>query len=165
MFFFGCVDGIVFYFSCGHISSPIFFFLLLIFILVHGNDLVCTEVADWSLGLSVCYDVRFPGLFQALRWPEASGVHKNDDQKSITQSSSSSSQCTPSSPVNRAEVFLVPSAFTPRTGAPHWEVLLRARAIETQCYVIAAAQAGKHNEKRTSYGHSMIVDPWGTVGK
>ncbi|KAK3305198.1 carbon-nitrogen hydrolase [Chaetomium strumarium] len=62
-----------------------------------------------------------------------------------------------------ADIITFPSAFTVPTGKAHWEVLLRARAIETQCYVIAAAQVGRHNEKRVSYGHSMIVDPWGTV--
>ncbi|XP_078061598.1 deaminated glutathione amidase-like [Mustelus asterias] len=62
-----------------------------------------------------------------------------------------------------AEILTFPSAFTVTTGLAHWEPLLRARAIETQCYVVAAAQTGKHNEKRTSYGHSMVVDPWGCV--
>lgn len=62
-----------------------------------------------------------------------------------------------------AQVLLVPSAFTVPTGRAHWEVLLRARAIETQCYVVAAAQAGRHNEKRESWGHSLIIDPWGVV--
>ncbi|KAK3942805.1 carbon-nitrogen hydrolase [Diplogelasinospora grovesii] len=62
-----------------------------------------------------------------------------------------------------AEIITFPSAFTVPTGKDHWEILLRARAIETQCYVIAAAQVGKHNEMRTSYGHSMIVDPWGRI--
>jgi len=62
-----------------------------------------------------------------------------------------------------AHTHLVPSAFMPSTGAAHWEVLLRARAIETQCFVIAAAQCGAHNEVRKSYGHTMIIDPWGKV--
>nr|KAK4119227.1 carbon-nitrogen hydrolase [Parathielavia appendiculata] len=62
-----------------------------------------------------------------------------------------------------ADIITYPSAFTVQTGKAHWEVLLRARAIETQSYIIAAAQAGRHNEKRVSYGHSMIVDPWGVV--
>ncbi|KAK3899115.1 carbon-nitrogen hydrolase [Staphylotrichum tortipilum] len=62
-----------------------------------------------------------------------------------------------------ADLITFPSAFTVPTGQAHWETLLRARAIETQCYVVAAAQVGNHNEKRVSYGHSMIVDPWGTV--
>uniref|UniRef100_A0A8C8VRG5 Deaminated glutathione amidase n=1 Tax=Pelusios castaneus TaxID=367368 RepID=A0A8C8VRG5_9SAUR len=62
-----------------------------------------------------------------------------------------------------AEILTYPSAFTVTTGSAHWEVLLRARAIETQCYVVAAAQTGKNHESRTSYGHSMVVDPWGSV--
>lgn len=61
------------------------------------------------------------------------------------------------------DILTFPSAFTVPTGNAHWEVLLRARAIETQSFVIAAAQVGRHNEKRVSYGHSMIVDPWGVV--
>lgn len=62
-----------------------------------------------------------------------------------------------------AQVLLVPSAFTAKTGAAHWETLLRARAIESQSYVVAAAQTGRHNERRESWGHSMIVDPWGQI--
>uniref|UniRef100_A0A914CTR1 Nitrilase and fragile histidine triad fusion protein NitFhit n=1 Tax=Acrobeloides nanus TaxID=290746 RepID=A0A914CTR1_9BILA len=62
-----------------------------------------------------------------------------------------------------AQILSYPAAFTVNTGLAHWETLLRARAIETQCYVVAAAQTGKHNEKRSSYGHSMVVDPWGAV--
>ncbi|KAM4664034.1 deaminated glutathione amidase isoform 2-T4 [Discoglossus pictus] len=62
-----------------------------------------------------------------------------------------------------AELLTYPSAFTVTTGLAHWEVLLRARAIENQCYVVAAAQTGSHNQKRASYGHSMVVDPWGVV--
>jgi deaminated glutathione amidase len=62
-----------------------------------------------------------------------------------------------------SEIITFPSAFTVPTGKAHWEVLLRARAIESQSYILAAAQAGYHNEKRASYGHSMIVDPWGEV--
>ncbi|VDN56412.1 unnamed protein product [Dracunculus medinensis] len=64
---------------------------------------------------------------------------------------------------NGAHILTYPSAFTLNTGLAHWETLLRARAIETQCFVVAAAQTGKHNEKRVSYGHSMVVDPWGTI--
>lgn len=60
-------------------------------------------------------------------------------------------------------MILYPSAFTPQTGRIHWEPLLRARAIETQSYLFAAAQVGQHNEKRSSYGHSMIIDPWGKI--
>ena len=62
-----------------------------------------------------------------------------------------------------AQMICYPSAFTPLTGAAHWEVLLRARAIETQCYVIAPAQIGDHHSKRSSYGHGMIIDPWGRI--
>ncbi|KAF9364827.1 Nitrilase [Mortierella sp. NVP85] len=62
-----------------------------------------------------------------------------------------------------AEILTFPSAFTIKTGEAHWEVLLRSRAIETQTYVVAAAQVGKHSEKRSSYGHAMIVDPWGRI--
>lgn len=97
-----------------------------------GEQVVCCKTPFFSVGLSVCYDIRFFHLYSALR-----------DQG--------------------AEVLLVPAAFTQATGKAHWEVLLRARAIETQSYVLAAAQIGKHNEKRLTHGHAMIVDPWGTV--
>jgi predicted amidohydrolase len=97
-----------------------------------GHDVVVADSAVGKLGMSVCYDLRFPELYRAL-------ARKG------------------------AEVLLVPAAFTLTTGKEHWEVLLRARAIENQCYVAAAAQTGRHNEKRESYGHAMIIDPWGTV--
>ncbi|KAG6765283.1 hypothetical protein POTOM_029310 [Populus tomentosa] len=97
------------------------------------NDIVAVDSPVGRLGLSVCYDLRFPELYQQLRFQ------------------------------HEAQILLVPSAFTTITGQAHWEILLRARAIETQCYVIAAAQAGKHNEKRESYGDTLIIDPWGTV--
>eukprot|EP00047_Mylnosiga_fluctuans_P011051 m.19381 g.19381 ORF g.19381 m.19381 type:complete len:300 (+) comp3434_c0_seq1:1104-2003(+) len=86
-----------------------------------------------NVGLSVCYDLRFAPLYNALR-------HQGE-----------------------CDVILIPSAFMPATGAAHWEPLLRARAIETQSYVVAAAQAGAHHAARTSYGHTMAVDPWGKV--
>lgn len=92
-------------------------------------------VADtpWGgLGLSVCYDVRFPELYRRL---VSAG----------------------------ARMLTVPAAFTLHTGKDHWHVLLRARAIENQCFVIAAAQSGRHSPTRQTYGHSVIVDPWGTV--
>ena len=140
---------------------------------VPGNRLVSSSVSGWNLGLTICYDVRFSELYKALR-----GVHRiqQDTPRHVNHSISApvdakmkhDKQSTDScSGVIRpgAEVMLVPAAFTPKTGEPHWETLLRARAIETQSYVIAAAQAGAHNAKRTSYGHSMIIDPWGTVGK
>lgn len=85
-----------------------------------------------QLGLSICYDVRFPELFRRLA---AEGM----------------------------ELLAVPSAFTARTGAAHWQVLLRARAIENQCIVIAAAQGGQHANQRETHGESMIVSPWGEV--
>lgn len=97
-----------------------------------GDRAVLTEAAGLKLGLTVCYDVRFPVLHRALA--EAG-----------------------------AELIAVPAAFTVPTGAAHWEVLLRARAIETGSFVIAAAQAGEHENGRATYGHSMIVDPWGKI--
>jgi len=97
-----------------------------------GSEVVVIDSPIGRLGLSTCYDLRFPEMYEAL-------VRKG------------------------AEVLLVPSAFTVPTGQAHWEILLRARAIETQCYVLASAQAGEHNDKRASYGHSLIVDPWGKV--
>lgn len=87
-----------------------------------------------KVGLTVCFDLRFPKLFQSLRYDYD------------------------------ADIILVPSAFTVPTGRAHWEVLLRARAIETQCMIVAAAQSGQHNSKRTSYGHSMIINAWGEIG-
>lgn len=84
------------------------------------------------LGLSVCYDLRFPELYRAL-----------------TQAG--------------AELFCVPAAFTAKTGQAHWETLLRARAIENQCYVIAPGQFGEHPGGRRTWGHSLIVDPWGEI--
>ena len=85
-----------------------------------------------GVGLSVCYDMRFPELYRQLT---ALG----------------------------ARFLTVPSAFAPQTGRAHWEVLLRARAIENQCFVLAPAQCGTHSPERSSYGHSIAVDPWGTV--
>lgn len=93
---------------------------------------VCHDSPIGSLGLSTCYDVRFPEQYAELV-------------------------------KHGAQVLLIPSAFTVPTGQAHWHTLLRARAIENQCYVIAAAQYGVHNQKRTSYGHSIAIDPWGVV--
>ncbi len=96
-----------------------------------GDEVVTASVAGRVLGLSVCYDLRFPELYRAL--------------------------------VDRgAEVLAVPAAFTAVTGRAHWEVLLRARAIESQCFVIAPARVGRWDSGAT-YGHSCIVDPWGRV--
>jgi predicted amidohydrolase len=97
-----------------------------------GDTAVVGEAAGMKLGLTICYDVRFPALHRTLA--EAG-----------------------------AEVITVPAAFTVPTGEAHWEILLRARAIETGCYVIAAAQAGQHENGRSTYGHSMIIDPWGRI--
>lgn len=98
-----------------------------------GAEVVVAETELANLGLSICYDLRFPELYR----------HMTSDLG--------------------AEILLVPAAFTAHTGAAHWHVLLRARAIENQCYVVAAAQTGRHNPRRESYGHSLIIDPWGTV--
>ncbi len=85
--------------------------------------------APLTVGLSVCYDLRFPELYRLLQ----------------------------------ADVLLVPAAFTHTTGQAHWEVLLRARAIENQAYVVASAQGGEHLNGRRTWGHSMVIDPWGEV--
>ena len=97
-----------------------------------GDAAVVTEAPGFPLGMTICYDVRFPALHRALA--EAG-----------------------------AEVIAVPAAFTVPTGEAHWEVLLRARAIETGSWVIAAAQAGQHQNGRATWGHSMIIDPWGRI--
>jgi predicted amidohydrolase len=97
-----------------------------------GDTLVTTEMPFGILGLSVCYDLRFPYLYQSLV-----------DQGAIA--------------------LTVPSAFTATTGAAHWHVMLRARAIECQSYVLAPAQHGHNWGKRYSYGHSVIIDPWGEI--
>ncbi len=99
-----------------------------------GERAVVVDTDLGRMGLSICYDLRFPGLYQSLR----------DDG---------------------AEILTVPSAFTLTTGRDHWQPLLRARAIENQCWVLAPAQCGKHDDAglRESYGHAMILDPWGHV--
>jgi predicted amidohydrolase len=100
-----------------------------------GESVVTVRCGAFTAGLSICYDVRFPDLYQALR-------------------------------LAGAEMIFVPAAFTLQTGKDHWEVLLRARAIETQCWIIAAATWGRFEERgeaRFTYGHAMIVDPWGQV--
>lgn len=97
-----------------------------------GSDPTCAEIGERKVGLSICYDLRFPELYAQLR---SMG----------------------------AEVMTVPAAFTRATGTAHWEILLRARAIETQSWVVAAAQEGEHPLDRKTYGHAMIVDPWGKI--
>jgi len=97
-----------------------------------GNELVVVETPFGGIGMSICYDLRFPELYRGL--------------------------------IDRGARWLtVPAAFTQKTGAAHWEILLRARAIENQAFVVAPAQVGTHHANRKSYGHSMIVDPWGRV--
>ena len=97
-----------------------------------GDAPVAFDAGGWRVGMSVCYDLRFPELYRALT-REA------------------------------CDLLAVPSAFTVPTGRAHWELLLRARAVENQCYVIAPAQGGTHESGRRTWGHSMIVDPWGEV--
>jgi deaminated glutathione amidase len=97
-----------------------------------GERLVVADSPLGPLGLSICYDLRFAGLYAAL-----SGAG--------------------------AVALSVPAAFTVPTGQAHWHVLLRARAIENACFVIAAAQGGEHEDGRATYGHSLVVDPWGEV--
>jgi len=106
-----------------------------------GSTLVVCDSPLGRLGLTTCYDLRFPELYTALT---KDNTADNDGGSG-------------------AEIVLVPSAFTIPTGKAHWHTLLTARAIENQCYVLAAAQYGRHNEKRESYGHSLAIDPWGEV--
>ncbi len=101
-----------------------------------GNDAVVAQTPFGGIGLTICYDIRFPHLHRVLAQ-------------------------------NGAQILLVPAAFSPVTGAAHWEPLLRARAIETGCFVLAAAQTGHHDaqsgKRRQTYGHSMAISPWGAV--
>lgn len=97
-----------------------------------GETAVISDLPWGRIGLTICYDLRFPALYRALAESGAS-------------------------------FLAVPSAFTRKTGEAHWHVLLRARAIETGCFVFAAAQGGLHENKRETYGHSLIIDPWGEV--
>jgi predicted amidohydrolase len=97
-----------------------------------GEDVVVADSPAGRIGLSICYDVRFPELYRRL-------VREG------------------------ARILAVPSAFTDRTGKDHWEVLLRARAIENLAYVLAPAQVGAHGRGRASHGHAMVIDPWGTI--
>lgn len=97
-----------------------------------GDQSTAFQAGPIRVGLSVCYDLRFPELYRRLMAPPC-------------------------------DLLSVPAAFTYPTGLAHWELLLRARAVENQCYVIAAAQGGTHENGRRTFGHSMIVDPWGEV--
>jgi predicted amidohydrolase len=97
-----------------------------------GEKAAIIETEAYNLGLSICYDLRFPELFRDLA-------------------------------LNGAEIISAPAAFTVSTGKVHWHTLLRARAIETGCFILAAAQNGSHEDGRETYGHSLIVNPWGEV--
>jgi predicted amidohydrolase len=97
-----------------------------------GNSVAVVKVVGVQLGVAICYDLRFPELFQMLR-------------------------------LQGAEVIAIPAAFAAHTGQDHWQPLLQARAIETQCYMGASAQAGRHQNQRNTWGHSMCVDPWGRI--
>ena len=97
-----------------------------------GSEPVVVQTEFGPLGLSICYDLRFPELYRRLA-------------------------------LAGARVLLVPSAFTETTGRDHWEVLLRARAVENQCFVLAPAQWGRHSGRRASWGHSLAIDPWGRI--
>ncbi|MCC2666967.1 MAG: 2-oxoglutaramate amidase [Gammaproteobacteria bacterium] len=97
-----------------------------------GNNIVVIDTPFGKLGLTVCYDIRFPELFRAL--------------------------------LDRgAEIITISAAFTVPTGTAHWELLARARAVENLCYVIGACQVGKHDNDRETYGHSLVVEPWGNI--
>ncbi len=100
--------------------------------IVPGENRVIAETPLGHIGMTVCYDLRFPELYRELA-------------------------------KQQAEIMTVPSAFTYATGKRHWELLLRARAVENLCYVIASNQGGQNTEKRRTWGHSMIIDPWGDV--
>jgi nitrilase len=98
--------------------------------IVPGNEVGVLETPFARIGLSICYDLRFPELYRAM---------------------------------GTCDLIVMPAAFTYTTGRAHWEVLLRARAIENQCHVLAAAQGGTHPNGRRTWGHSMFIDPWGEV--
>ena len=97
-----------------------------------GNQVATTETPLGRLGLTICYDLRFPALFEALG-------------------------------KQACDIIAIPAAFTVPTGKAHWHVLQRARAIEASAFVVAAAQVGKHEDGRETYGHSLVIDPWGEV--
>jgi nitrilase len=101
-------------------------------VLEAGDTPVAFDADGLRVGLSVCYDLRFPELYRRLMQPAC-------------------------------DVLVVPAAFTHTTGQAHWELLLRARAVENQCVVLASAQGGLHENGRRTFGHSMVIDPWGTV--
>jgi predicted amidohydrolase len=95
-----------------------------------GNQPVAFDTPFGRVGVTICYDIRFPELYRAL---------------------------------GEVDLMVIPAAFTETTGRAHWEILLRARAIENQCYVLAVAQGGKHENGRETHGNSMLIDPWGEI--
>lgn len=95
-----------------------------------GKQIACVDTPIGRVGLSVCYDLRFPEMYRAM---------------------------------GSCALIVVPAAFTYTTGQAHWEILLRARAIENQCYVLASGQGGVHQNGRRTWGHSMLIDPWGKI--
>lgn len=97
-----------------------------------GNDVVTVDTPLGLLGLAICYDLRFPALFEALGQRRCSAIS-------------------------------IPAAFTVPTGRDHWHVMMRARAIEASAFIIATAQVGEHEDGRETYGHSLVVDPWGKI--
>ena len=97
---------------------------------IPGIVKITANNTEWTLGLSICYDLRFPELYRAL---------------------------------GQVDCHIIPAAFTYTTGKDHWEILLRARAIENQCYVLASAQGGIHQNQRRTWGNSMLIDPWGSI--
>ena len=105
-------------------------------VIAPGDTPCSVQAGALRVGLSVCYDLRFPELYRKLAFD------------------------VPGAP---CDLISVPSAFTHTTGSAHWDILLRARAVENQCYVIAPAQGGVHANGRRTYGHSMVVDPWGEI--
>lgn len=101
--------------------------------IIPGNEIVTADTSFGKVGLSICYDIRFPELFRTMA-------------------------------LEGAKILFIPAAFTLYTGIHHWETLLKARAIENQCYVVASAQIGSYPpENRTNFGSTMIIDPWGVV--
>jgi nitrilase len=97
---------------------------------IPGIVKITANDTEWTLGLSICYDLRFPELYRAL---------------------------------GQVDCHIIPAAFTYTTGKDHWEILLRARAIENQCYVLASAQGGIHQNQRRTWGNTMLIDPWGSI--
>ena len=111
-----------------------------------GDQVVAFDSPFGRVGLAICYDLRFPELFRAMaQLPSQSPIQL------------------PNQLPNPVDLLVLPAAFTETTGRAHWELLLRARAVENQCYVLAAAQGGQHPNGRMTHGNSMVIDPWGEV--